>query len=205
MVFQRGKMWWYEFEFLGQRFRESTHSRIKSQAEKAEREKRHQLENGVNHTKTAVRPVVFSVAAKSHLEESEPHWSASNARIERYNVDHLMPHFGKLLLMEITGVDVSRYQAARKKESASPRTINMEVGTLRAILRKHRLWANIQPDIRMLKVQQDIGRALSEDEQHRLPCRLQEKPFPLTLPCRAAQPALWIAECRIATTQVASD
>jgi integrase len=44
----------------------------------------------------------------------------------------------------------------------------MEVGTLRAILRKHRLWANIQPDIRMLKPKQDTGRALSEDEQHRL-------------------------------------
>jgi integrase len=168
MLFQRGRVWWYEFSFLGQRVRESTHSRSKTQAVKAEREKRHQLENGVHQTKDATRAVSFAVAAKSHLEESEPHWSASNARIEQYNVDHLMPHFGKLLLVEITGVDVSRYQAARKKDGASPRTVNMEVGTLRAIMRKRRLWANIQPDIRMLKTKQDTGRALSEDEQHRL-------------------------------------
>ena len=44
----------------------------------------------------------------------------------------------------------------------------MEIGTLRAILRKARLWANIQPDIRMLRVRDEVGRALSDDEQHRL-------------------------------------
>jgi integrase len=44
----------------------------------------------------------------------------------------------------------------------------MEIGSLRAVLRKHRLWANIQPDVRMLRVQQEVGRALSDDEQHRL-------------------------------------
>lgn len=170
MLFKRGDRWWYEFRFLGQRIRESTHSKDRGLAGKAERERRRQLENGMNRTKDSVRPVLFASAAKAHLErgENEKDWSASNARIERYNVDHLMPHFGKLLLLEITGVDVGCYQAARKKDGASPRTVNMEVGTLRAILREHRLWANIQPDIHMKKTKQDTGRALSEDEQHRL-------------------------------------
>jgi integrase len=99
---------------------------------------------------------------------NKPHWSASNARIEGYNVEHLQPHFGKMLLTDIAADDISRYQAKRKKDHASPRTINMEVGTLRAILRKHRLWANLQPDVRMLKTRQDAGRALSADEEHRL-------------------------------------
>jgi integrase len=97
-----------------------------------------------------------------------PHWSDSNKRIETYNVNHLLPHFGKRLLTDITGDDVSFYQATRKKDGASPKTINMEVGTLRSIMRKYRLWANIQPDVRMLKTRTDIGRALTSDEEHRL-------------------------------------
>jgi integrase len=36
------------------------------------------------------------------------------------------------------------------------------------ILRKHRLWANLQPDVRMLPERTDIGRALSADEVSRL-------------------------------------
>ena len=108
------------------------------------------------------------MAAKQWLEVSKAHWSASNSRIEGYNVDHLLPHFGKLLLTDIKADDISRYQTARKKEGASPKTINMEIGALRAILRKHRLWANLQPDVRMLKAKGDIGRALSQDEVHRI-------------------------------------
>jgi integrase len=40
--------------------------------------------------------------------------------------------------------------------------------TLRAILRKQRLWANLQPDVKMLRARSDIGRALSRDEETRL-------------------------------------
>lgn len=86
--------------------------------------------------KPVARPKIIKVAAKDWLNINEARWSVSNSRIEGYNVDHLLPHFGKMLLSDIVGDDVARYQAARKKEGAGPRTINMEVGTLRAILRK---------------------------------------------------------------------
>jgi integrase len=36
---------------------------------------------------------------------------------------------------------------------------------LRAILRRNRLWASIQPDVRMLRVCEDVGRAISRDEE----------------------------------------
>lgn len=118
--------------------------------------------------KEIARPRVFSVTAKEWLKTNEAHWSASNRRIEGYNVDHLLPHFGRMLLTDITADDIARYQAARKATEASGRTINMEVGTLRSILRRHRLWANLQPDVRMHKTREDVGRALGADEQHRL-------------------------------------
>ncbi len=167
-IYRRGGIWWYEFEFLGQRIRESSHSGNKALAQRSERERRRSLELGTAGLKATKQPAMFSVAAQDWLETNKAHWSESNARIEGYNIDHLLPFFGRLLLSDISPDDVSRYQAARRKEEASPRTVNLEIGTLRAILRKARLWANIQPDIRMLRVRDDVGRALSDDEQHRL-------------------------------------
>ena len=70
---------------------------------------------------------MFSVASKKWLEASKTHWSASNYRIESINLRHLAPHFGRKLLVDISGDDISRYQATRKEEGASPRTVNMEV------------------------------------------------------------------------------
>jgi integrase len=122
----------------------------------------------VNQTKETKRPLLFSIVAREWLELNTPHWSENNQTLENYHVEHLLPHFGNLLITDITADDVSRFQASRRKAGASPRTVNMQVGTLRAILRKHRLWTNLQPDVRMLKARKDIGRALTEDEQHRL-------------------------------------
>lgn len=167
-VFQRGRFWWYEFEFRGQRFRASTSSTSKEVAKRAERARRLQLEEGINQLKAVKRPLAFAGVAKQWLEVKTPQWSTSNLRIESYNVGHLVETFGKLLLTDITPDHISRYQAAREREGASKRTINMEVGTLRAILRKHRLWSNLQPDVKMLRVRSDIGRALSQAEAQAL-------------------------------------
>ena len=63
-LYQRGKVWWYEFEFRGQRIRESTHSRTKSIAERIERERRRQLELGSVGLKEHRTPQMFSVTSK---------------------------------------------------------------------------------------------------------------------------------------------
>ena len=167
-VFPRGKVFWYEFMFHGQRIRESTGSPSKTLAIRAERQRRRELEEGANHLKADKKPLLFSVAGKKYLEENGPPWSESNRRIERYNVDHLTAFFGKFLLTDITPGDISRYQGQRIASGASPRTCNLEIGTLRAIMRKARLWANLQPDVKMLKVSDDVGQALTSEQEAKL-------------------------------------
>ena len=73
-----------------------------------------------------------------------------------------------MLICDIRGDNVAAYQSARLRQDAAPKTINLEVGTFRAILRKHRLWANIQPDVQMLRAQDYVGRALTQDEEKAL-------------------------------------
>lgn len=167
-VFQRGAIWWYTFRFRGQRIQESTGSPSRTLAVRAERQRRRDLEEGVNRLKGAARPMIFGVHARQYLEGGAPRWSPATLRFEGHNIRRLAEHFGRLLLTDVTAGHIARYQAKRKAAGASGRTINMEVGTLRAILRTQRLWADIQPDVKMLNASSDIGRALTRDEETRL-------------------------------------
>ena len=53
----------------------------------------------------------------------------------------------------------------RLGEDAAPKTVNLEIGTLRAILKRAGQWARVQPEVKMLPTRDDIGRAISTQEE----------------------------------------
>jgi integrase len=167
-IFKRGATYWFEFEFLGQRIRQSSHSRNKEVCERLMRERRRALELGHGGLTKIARPKKFGTAARAYLIDREPHWEPKTRLVHSNSLAHLDPHFGKLTLPEITPAHISRYQRARLKQNASPRSINIEVALIRLVLRKAKLWANIQDEVKMLKERRDVGRELSDDEVHRL-------------------------------------
>jgi integrase len=167
-TYKRGTIWWYRFKFSGQTIRETSKSTSRTLARDAERCRRRELEEGYNGISRPKRIHIFSVVADSWLNAKAATLSPRTVQIERLNLKHLNPVLGQRLLCDICADDVVVYQAQRQKEGAAPKTINLEVGTLRAILRKHRLWANIQPDIKMLRVSDDVGRAIDGEEETRL-------------------------------------
>jgi integrase len=83
----------------------------------------------------------------------------------RSALKHLAPSFAKKLVVDIDDRDVTSYQKVRLAERASGQTINIEVGCLRAVLKRTGLWARIQPNVEMLPERDDVGRALSADEE----------------------------------------
>ena len=167
-VYKRGDVWWYKFRFAGQVVRESSKSKSRTVAKEAERARRRQLEESFNRISKPRTAQLFSTAAEGWLTTKIAHLSARSVIIERSNLKHITPYFGKMLLCDIAADDLARYQAERLEEGAAPKTVNLEVGTVRAILRKNRLWASIQPDVRMLRVREDIGRAISPEEESAL-------------------------------------
>ncbi len=164
-VYRRGDVWWYKFRFAGQMIRESTKSESKTVAKDAERSRRRELEGSFNRITRPRMAQLFSVSAESWLKAKIAHLSPRSVIIERANLKHINPYFGKMLLCDIAADDISHYQASRREQGAAPKTVNLEVGTLRAILRKNRLWASIQPDVRMLRAREDVGRAISQVEE----------------------------------------
>lgn len=164
-VYRRGKKWWYKFQFAGQPIREPSKSESRTVAKKAERSRRRELEESFNRISRPRAAQLFQSSAEAWLKTKTAHLAPRSVIIERANLRHLDRHFGKMLLSDISADDIAHYQGRRLEQGAAPKTINLEIGTVRAILRKNRLWASIQPDVRMLRVREDVGRAISRDEE----------------------------------------
>jgi hypothetical protein len=82
---------------------------------------------------------LFNVAADDWLAVKKPTLADRSYQIEEANLKHLRPVFGRQLITDIAGADISQYQQGRLEAKASPKTVNLEVGTIRAILRRNRL------------------------------------------------------------------
>jgi integrase len=164
-AFKRGNVWWFEFSLRGARIRESSHSKVRAVADRLERERRRGLELGTGGLKKLSGPLSVTRAVEAYRKLREPHWAKRTRGIQASSWKHLEPVFGKLLLSDISPQTISKYQRQRQREEASGRTINIEVGLIRQVMIHHRMWHAIAPDVKMLRERQDVGRALTADEE----------------------------------------
>ena len=168
-VYKRGDVWWYKFRFAGQVVRESSKSESKTVAKDAERSRRRELEESYNQIKRRTLPPTFERAGLDWLEAEKPHLAERTYEI--YEVAyrcHLKPVLGSLLLCDIDASEIAAYQAKRKAQKASARTLNKELQVLRQILKRHKMWANLQGDVKFEQEHDEIGKALSHEEEKRL-------------------------------------
>ena len=168
MLFRRGHVWWFRIKFAGTTIRQSAKTSSKELARRVERQRLRELEEGIHRLPKRQAPLTLGAAADQWAQSRSLVWAPKTSRIERTSIEHLRPILGHRLLTDITPENISDYQRIRLAEGASPKTINLEVGTVRAVLRRHRLWANLQPDVRMLATTDDHGKALTEAEEQAL-------------------------------------
>jgi integrase len=166
-VYKRGRTYWFEFAFDGSRIRESAKTTSKTLAREAERARRRKLEEAVNGIVKRERPPLFPIGADRWLESKTALTPLGRAYYGQY-VRKLKRHFGSMLVSDITADDVAALQRKRQGEGLSGRQINCEVATLRAILKKHKLWNAIAEDVKWLEERTDTGRALSAEDEARL-------------------------------------
>jgi integrase len=169
MLFRRGKIWWYEFQFCGRRYRESAKTTNQRLAERAERKRHQQLEESFNGvTLERPQPKPFSVAAEEWLELKEGTLAPKSYGVEKNSLKHLKPYFGQRLLSDINAAAIAKYAGHRRKEGAADKSIKLEIGTLRGMLRLAKLWALVKQDedvLPKLKERDDVGRAITEEEE----------------------------------------
>lgn len=163
--YKGSKVWTMDFMFRGQRIRESTHTRSKTVALRIETKRRRDLEEGSAGIKKAEAPRLLSVASDEWLDMKKAGLAPRSVKIEKANLAHLLPELGRKLVCDIESRDIARYQQKRLQEGASPKTVNLEVGTLRAIMKRTGQWARVQPEVIMMATRDDVGRAVTPEEE----------------------------------------
>jgi integrase len=170
-VFKRGGIWWYKFYFAGRQIRESSKSTSKTVAKLAEQQRHRELEAGfLNVAETRqLRICLLREVIDDYLKGYRLRFKS--ATYAEYALGHVSRLLGSLLIVDIDESLVLRYQEARLKEKAAPKSVNEEVRFLlkmlgdpgeiiRAQLRKKKQLK--------LPVRQQVGKAFDADETKRL-------------------------------------
>src|SRR5437773_8313525 len=130
-LIRRGKIWWYEFCFAGQRIQESSRSASKTLARAAEQKRRRELEEGFNNVEDIrqervrmIRELGDAYLASYRLRNPQ------SAVFVQYAVKHVQRLLGDRMLVDLNEQTVKEFQDKRLEEKAAPKTINGEVGCL---------------------------------------------------------------------------
>ncbi len=183
-VYKRGKVWWYKFTFNGQDIRESAKTGDKTLAREAERARRRELERSFNRIPKRERMSLFSVAAEEWLATKSPRSEHTVFHYRQY-VDSLSAIFGKRLVCDLTADDITDLQQRREQEKKSGRTSNAELGVLRQILKRHRLWnalVEVPGSVTFKAERRDVGRSIPRDDETKLLDAIRQSRSPALLP-----------------------
>jgi hypothetical protein len=170
-VYKRGGVYWYNFNFAGRHYQESTKSKSKTLAKEAEKKRRRELEEAFNNTADNRKARVQSIStlAETYLEDYKVRHRAGT--FAEYALGHVTRLLGDKLVVDITEAAVKTYQTTRLKEKAAPKSVNEEITFLLRLLGD----AGDALRIRLrrtkalkLKVPQTVARAFTEAEKEKM-------------------------------------
>jgi len=176
-LWKRGDWYWADFTVNGERFRVPLGTKDWRAAGHLEKERIAEAAEG------KFTPKATSLARSNLADAIEPYLSTRNGfiaersiRSERERLRQVSAHLGRLPLRRITVENIEAYIAHRREAGASNRTINMDVGALRRLLKKAKLWQRFSEEIKPLPQRSGMGRALSPKEKVRLIRVAKSKP-----------------------------
>ena len=167
MIYKRGKHWHMYVMIDGVRYREALHTTDKREAVDAERTRTSQIKagKGVSARGRTFGKLAFGTAADLFLEERKPQVSERTSRLERERLKPLRAFFGTKPLKQLKADDIAAYQRKRR-ETVSGRTLNMEIGVLRQILKRGGVWNRVAEDVQMDRENQNqIAQVLTAEEK----------------------------------------
>jgi integrase len=175
MIYKRGKHWHLDVTINGVRYRETLLTPEEpfgttdhKAAKRREKERIAEIHDGRGASPTgrdfARKP--FGVAADVFLEDRKPHVSERTHQLERNLLVPLRKHFGERALVRIKADDIGGYQRSRRQTGISRRTLNMEVGVLRQLMKRAKIWNIVAEDVKRDKENtKPIGRVLAAEEK----------------------------------------
>ncbi|MGA2348589.1 MAG: site-specific integrase [Candidatus Sulfotelmatobacter sp.] len=166
---KRGKTWHTHFYVGGQRFRQSLDTSDWREAQAKEKQLIAEASEGkLTHNAGILARQAFGQAADDYVTSRKLELVTASRAKEKQLLVQLRAYFKEEPLKVITAKRITEYRAWRAEQKVGPATLNAEIGILRRILKRAKLWARVADDIRPLKEPGTIGRAITEEEMQRL-------------------------------------
>jgi integrase len=150
MIYKRNDYWHLDVTVHGVRYREALGTTDKREAKDLEKKRIAEISQGKgasNAGKEFARRS-FNAAADQFLEERKPHVAERTHQLERNLLYPLRRAFGEAPLRRINAEMVAAYQRDRRV-TVSGRTLNMEVGVLRRLMKRAKLWSRVAEDVKL--------------------------------------------------------
>lgn len=168
-LFKRNKTWWTDFSLNGQRYRQSLQTKDWREAQAKEKDLIAQASEGkLTQGSATLARQPFGQAADDYVSARKLELATANQAKEKQLLVQLRAYFKQEPLKAITAKRITEYRAWRADQGVGPATLNAELGILRRIMKRAKLWARVADDVRPLKEPSTIGRALTEEETQRL-------------------------------------
>jgi integrase len=166
---KRGKTWHCHFVVNGQRFRQSLGTTDWREAQAKEKQLITDVSEGkLTHNSTTLARQPFGQAADDYVNARKLELATASQAKEKQLLVQLRRYFKQESLKAITAKRIIDYRAWRADQGVGPATLNAELGILRRVLKRAKLWTGVADDIRPLREPNSIGRALTEEEKQRL-------------------------------------
>jgi integrase len=168
-IYKRDKTWWTDFSVNGQRYRESLDTTDWREAQRREKETITRASEGkVSASSERFARLPFSQAADRYVADRASHLAQRSVRTEQERLKPLRMFFGATSLSRISSDAIREYVGNRKQGNAGNRTVNMELGILRRILKRAKRWNLVADEITRLPERRNVGRAMGHDEKLKL-------------------------------------
>src|ERR1700730_8249892 len=165
-LYKRGMTWHTDFSVNGERFRQSLDTSDWRQAQAKEKELIAQASEGRLTPKThEFSRLGFSDAGERHLKDRLPRLAPRSIETERERLKPLRAYFGNTPLIRLSPDTVRAYIGERTKTGVANKTVNLELGVVRGVLKRAKRWHLFADEIKPLPVRHQVGRALSPEEK----------------------------------------
>ena len=165
-LYKRNNIWWLDVSVNGQRFRLSLDTTDKRAARALANKKIAQAEQGkLTVTSQSFARLAFGEAADKYLTSRKLELAPSSYIKEEQLLIKPREYFQAMTLNKISAERLIAYREWRAAQRVGPAMLNMEIGVLRRMLKKAKLWYALADDVTPLKEPRSVGRALTQDEK----------------------------------------
>jgi integrase len=177
-IYKRGNYWHMDATINGVRYREPLYDTARKrkvtdrrEAIRLEKERAAAILQGKGSSPEgrAFGRKPFRDAADAWVNERKGHVAERSIQFERERLKPLKEFFRDAPLDKIRADDIRAYQKSRLNAGRSGKTINMEVGVLRLMMKRARMWTLVSDDVKLFpKRPTAIGKALTREQKNHL-------------------------------------